>query len=126
MKKYALWLAVLGLSNVAFADEMVESYTARLSANDHFNSSNERLASPAAVIRQDRANYHKFKQRDAEDEYDSFFSEVENREKLERLLNMERLSPAARKTILNGQPLVKVEVFRSNGRYHVNVDILSE
>ena len=35
----------------------VESYTARLSERDHYNSNGQRLLSAAAIIRQDRANF---------------------------------------------------------------------
>lgn len=42
------------------ARELIESYIALLSDADHFNSSGQRLTSAAAIIRQDRANYHLF------------------------------------------------------------------
>jgi hypothetical protein len=54
--------------------EYVESYTARLSARDHFNSSGQRLREPGAIIRQDRANFYVYGLRDSEDQPDSYFS----------------------------------------------------
>ena len=65
--------ASMSLSGLAMADELKETYVARLSAKDHFNSSGGRLDSAAAIIRQDRANFHKFGRRDAEDELDYSF-----------------------------------------------------
>ena len=38
--------------------EYTETYTARLSPADHYNSNGVRLHSAAAIIRQDRANYY--------------------------------------------------------------------
>ncbi len=74
---YKSWLSVAlvisGLANSSYANELVDSYVARLSAQDHFNSKGVRLESVAAIIRQDRANYHKFNLRDPEDTYDGVF-----------------------------------------------------
>jgi hypothetical protein len=64
-----------------------ETYYARLSGADHFNSRGQRLKSAAAIIRQDRANYHRFNVRDDEDTGDSYFSSKSNRAALERMLN---------------------------------------
>ena len=48
------------------AQELRESYKALLSERDHFNSEGQRLTSAAAIIRQDRANVHRFGIKDAE------------------------------------------------------------
>src|SRR5580698_3701854 len=48
----------------------VESYTARLSERDHYNSNGQRLRSAAAIVRQDRANFYVYGLRDSEDEPD--------------------------------------------------------
>jgi hypothetical protein len=47
--------------------EYTETYTARLSPADHYNSNGVRLHSAAAIIRQDRANYYVYGIRDSED-----------------------------------------------------------
>ena len=54
------------------AEPLLGIYVARLGSNDHFNSSGKRLTSVAAIIRQDRANFHKLGLRDIEDQNDFF------------------------------------------------------
>ena len=103
-------LGLLSLTTAAFADP-IESYTARLSANDHFNSNGERLDNVAAIIRQDRANYYVYGSHDREDEADTFFSNKDNRAKLERMLNHGRISASAEAAILNGTPLIHVDIY---------------
>src|ERR1700733_9239027 len=64
----------------------VESYTARLSERDHYNSNRQRLRSAAAIVRQDRANFYVYGLRDSEDEPDPYFSSKGNRARLEEML----------------------------------------
>lgn len=103
---------LLALTTMAAAEQPLTSYDARLSAQDHFNSTGERLTSVAAIIRQDRANYYVYGNRDAEDEGDSFFADKANRERLEEFLNNGRISASAERAILNGSPLTHVDVYR--------------
>ncbi|MHC1742363.1 MAG: hypothetical protein AB9873_04935 [Syntrophobacteraceae bacterium] len=121
-----LLFLLLGPYSPVLADDLVESYVARLSANDHFNSNGARLTSPAMIIRQDRANFYKFGQRDFEDQDDRFFRKVENRETLQKLLQRGYTSPAVYRAIVNGQPLIRVNVYQMKGGAYVNVEILEE
>jgi hypothetical protein len=89
------------------------SYTARLSDRDHYNSQGERLQSAAEIIRQDRANYHVYGLRDSEDEPDSYFSNISNRARLEELLENGRTTPEAIDRIINGTPLVRVDIYEA-------------
>lgn len=98
----------------ALADTLVESYTAQLSEQDHFSSRGERLRNAAAIIRQDRANFHKFGRRDPGDQSDAFFASAQNRDALERMLNAGTSNPDALRSIVNGTPIVRVEIFRSH------------
>ena len=95
----------------ARAEEHLGSYQARLSSGDHFNSEGERLRSAAAIIRQDRANYHRFGIRDGEDEYDSYFGSIGNRSRLEEMLNAGDASASVKSRIVNGKPLIQVEIY---------------
>lgn len=114
-----------GLAGVpAFADELIESYVARLGADDHFNSRGERLNSAAQIIRQDRANFYKFGRGDAEDEDDMFFRDVKSRELLQRFLQRGFTTPEVYRAIVNGQPLVRVNVYRSGSGDYVTVHLL--
>lgn len=106
------------------ADELIETYTAVLSGRDHFNSSGERLKEAAAIIRQDRAHFHKFGKRDKGDEPDKFFAIARNREILERLLNRGRSTPAALNAIVNGTPVVTVRIYvTDSGENYINVAV---
>jgi hypothetical protein len=110
-----------------FADELRESYLARLSARDHFSSRGQRLDTAAAVIRQDRANYYVYNIRDDEDEPDTFFASKANRERLEQLLEHGTSNRNAVRRILNGTPLIKVQVYTtSGGRDYINVTVVSD
>lgn len=93
------------------AQQLLESYVALLSARDHFNSRGARLTQPWQIIRQDRANYHRFGLRDGADEPDSFFVSAENRAAAERMLRQGFIDPQAARAILNGEVLVLVEIF---------------
>ena len=126
MKKYCLVLASLLASSPALADRLVENYVARLGPEDHFNSSGERLTSPALIIRQDRANYHKFGVRDPEDQSDDFFQSASNRELLQELLDRGRTTPSAYRMIVNGQPLIRVNIYRGRGGDYVDVDVIGQ
>lgn len=118
--------SVLSFMVTAFAAPMaqaqprpLETYVARLSVQDHFNSSGVRLLTAAGVIRQDRANYYQFGLRDPEDTPDEFFSNVNNRALLEQMLLAGTITPAANNAILNGTPLIVVKVYAR----HIDVDI---
>ena len=97
----------------------VEVYLARLSAQDHFNSDGKRLTTVAGIVRQDRANYHKFDLRDPEDEGDAFFASAENRARLEALIAQGSVTPTAAGAILNGTPLIVVRVYEN----YVDIDV---
>lgn len=127
MIKNLLPLTALALTISApglLADELKEQYVAVLSENDHFNSKGARLKDAAAIIRQDRANYHKYGIRDRGDTGDSFFSDAGNRELLERMLNRGSSSRGAINSIVSGTPVVLVQIFESSsGHDYVNVSV---
>ena len=124
MKNSFLTLIAIGLlAGAAHAGDAVETYTAVLSERDHFNSQGERLTSPAAIIRQDRANFHKFGKRDPGDESDGYFSSVKNREALEYLIERGTMSSAVRRMIVNGTPVVIVSVFHGSSGDYADVTV---
>lgn len=90
---------------------LLDSYIARLSAQDHVNSYGERLSSAAAIIRQDRANFHVYGRQDSEDEGDSYFSSAGNRALMEAMLNRGTATPGVRRAIVYGEPLVRVDIY---------------
>src|ERR1035437_1988369 len=106
------------------AQQLLESYKAFRSVRDHFISSGQRLTTAAAIIRQDRANSHRYGLRDQGDESDSFFADADNRAALERLLERGRAEPGVISRIVNGTPLVRVEVWRGNAGPFIVVTLI--
>lgn len=109
--------ALVAMSCVAVpasAAELIGSYNAWLSRADHYNSSGQRLTSAAAIIRQDRANFHKFGIQDEGDESDSYFNNVNNRAILERMLNEGDSDAGVLRQIVQNEVMIHVEIYRSN------------
>lgn len=96
-------------SNIASA-QPIDTYRARLSKQDHYNSSGEALITAAAIIRQDRANFFIFGKLDPEDEFDVYFSDKGNRARLEKMLIRGSISDKDLDSILNGTPLIRVDI----------------
>jgi hypothetical protein len=116
---FALSVA-LALPTAAHAQGPIESYNARLSAQDHYNSNGVRLRSVAAIIRQDRARYHRFGSGDREDDGDRFFASAANRARLEALVARGRMGPGVAGAIVNGTPYIHVDIYP--GYVNVTVD----
>lgn len=113
-------LAVMLGAAAASADEYLGSYQARISDNDHYASDGYPLDTAAQMVRQDRANWHKFGSGDAEDEDDPWFGTTDARARLERMLGKAgAMSGATRKAIADGEPVVQVDVYR--GSVHVEI-----
>lgn len=130
MKKlsFILLSCVLGFGSIAQADTLQHAYLARLSKKDHRNSDGAALESAAAIIRQDRANFHKYGRQDDEDEDDNFFNSAENREMLEKMLERGSSTKSALRSIVNGTPLIRVSIFENEqtGRISVRVTVMEE
>lgn len=109
----AVFAVVAAAALPAAADDYIESYCARLGEADHFNSNGQRLDNVAAIIRQDRANYHAFGVRDRGDEGDRTFASKANRARLEAMLNRGKASRAVRNAIVNGTPMICVDVYEN-------------
>jgi hypothetical protein len=106
-------------------------YEARLSAQDHTSSDGSKLTDVASILRQDRANYHKFKKRDAEDQSDAFFSSAKNRELIDsyfkNVYSDNPMSAKDKQAILNGTPLVRVSLVDGiKNEKFLSVEVLSQ
>lgn len=117
-------LFIPAITAPASAQQLKESYKALLSERDHFNSNGERLRTAAAIIRQDRANVHRFGIRDRADQDDVFFADMDNRAALEALIERGTSEPHAINRIVNGTPLVRVDIFTGPRGPFVNVTVL--
>ena len=123
----SLMLLSFGFISTVRADTLEDEYIARLSSKDHRNSQGDRLDSAAAIIRQDRANFHKFGRQDDEDESDGFFASANNRELLEKFLERGSAEKSAIRSILNGTPLIRVRIYEGDdGRNYIRVSVISE
>ena len=112
----ALWVPTAALAQ----GRVLADYTARIGPQDHVNSMGDRLNTAAAILRQDRANYHRFGQPDAEDEGDEVFDDRRERGRMERLMSRGVMRPDTRRAIINGTPLVRVVVYATR----MDVEIL--
>ena len=113
--------AALGLATLpAAADSYLGSYVTRISQDDKFASDNYPLSTAAQMIRQDRANWHRFGRGDAEDEDDPWFGSADARARLERMAGRGgAMSEATRRAIVRGFPVIQVDVFRESVRVEV-------
>ena len=111
MRAFSLCLiAFLTAAPAAQAQQLLESYTAFLGTHDHFNSNGIRLTEPWQIIRQDRANYHRYRIRDAEDQSDRFFGSIANRALAEQWLANGSISASARHSIVNREVIIDVDI----------------
>ena len=113
-------LTVLVGATAAAADEYLGSYVARISDQDHQASDGYPLDTAAQMVRQDRANFHKFHNSDPDDENDVWFRTNDQRARLERMLGQGGAMNSTRRAIVNGEPLIQVDVYRN----HVEVTII--
>ncbi|HCP82011.1 MAG TPA: hypothetical protein DIT67_10620 [Octadecabacter sp.] len=123
MKSILFALSLLVAAPVA-ADELVGQYVAYIGSEDLYNSNGARLTEPWQVLRQDRANFHRFDISQPGDEWDSFFGSFDNRAIMERMVMNGRIEPSAARSLVNGGAMVVVRIFGtgSTGRY-VNVTV---
>jgi len=119
-------ILAIGSPPSAQAQQLIGSYVALLSEADHFNSSGQRLTSAAAVIRQDRANFHRFGIKDPQDEGDAFFADEGNRAALEQMLERGRAEPGVIARIVNGTPLIRVEIYRGASGPFIKVTLIDK
>ncbi|WP_269932101.1 hypothetical protein [Aminobacter sp. HY435] len=107
-------------TGLAHADQLLGTYVARISGKDHLASDGYVLDSAAQVVRQDRANVHRHIQTDEEDDIDDWFTTNAKRARFEQLLNRSgAMNSATRNAILNGEPLIEVEVYRQSVRVRI-------
>jgi hypothetical protein len=127
LKRFILTLAIAAatcIPTLAQAQQLIGSYIALLSEADHFNSNGQRLTSAAAIIRQDRANFHRFGIKDPQDEDDAFFADEANRATLEQMLERGRADPGVISRIVNSTVLIRVDIYRDASGPFIRVTLL--
>jgi hypothetical protein len=106
-----LFLAVLLPASVASAQEWREfaRYRAVIGVDDLFNSRGVQLFDPAAVIQQDRANFHRFGLRQRGDQGDPFFGDRSARARIPGLVDF-LVAPSFVASVRSGQT-AEVDVY---------------
>jgi len=107
-------------------DELIGAYAAAIGDDDLYNSAGKKLATPAQVLRQDRANFHQHGISQSGDEDDPFFASADNRAIMESLLNEVDFDKATSRGLLSGTALVYVEIYGRKGEItYINVEIVN-
>lgn len=98
---------------------LLDEYTAYIGPSDLRNSDGVRLTQAWQIIRQDRANYHRYGLRDRGDQGDTFFGTSANRAIMERMVRDGRMSPSAARAVVAGNVWITVRIMGrgSTGQY---------
>lgn len=114
----AILLAGLMLAPVPALSETFDlSYLAAIGAQDLFSSRGVRLESAAQVLRQDRANFHRFNVRQPQDEWDPVLDDSDLRAAFEDALKAAAIDPETEAAVLAGRKLVLVELRSNTGGF---------
>ena len=123
MKFLAFALALM-IASPVHADEVVARYVAFIGQDDLYNSNGQRLSAPWQVLRQDRANFHRFGISQPGDEWDPLFQDANNRAAMEAMVMQGYINPQAARNLVSGGAMVVVTVFGNGGRGNrVDVDV---
>ncbi|WP_170976487.1 hypothetical protein [Rhizobium sp. FKL33] len=115
--------ALSSLTVSARADDVLDEYNAYIGEDDLYNSNGERLREPWQIIRQDRANFHKYRIRQPGDESDSYFSSVDNRAAAERMVRSGTITREARRLLLNGDVMINVKVMEGDDGVYLKINV---
>lgn len=116
MTRILAFLAFALTMSPVHADSLIGSYVAFIGQDDLYNSRGARLTKPWQVLRQDRANFHRFGVSQPGDQWDPFFGDIDNRAAMERMVMNGRIDPSAARALVNGGAMVSVEIHGSGSR----------
>ncbi len=111
----AVALPVLLTAQPVLAQDVIGSYAAYIGEEDLYNSDGLRLSEPWQVLRQDRANFHRFGVAQDGDEWDPLFENADNREAMENMIRRGYIDPDAERMILSGGAMVYVSIYGAGG-----------
>lgn len=115
------WIKPLYIKKKQISSKKYNSYRARLSNGDHYNSRGKRLKSMAHILQQDRARFHKG-YGDREDSQDDYFQTLQERTMIPHY-QIYAVGGTSYQTledsIVNGTPLVEVTL--RHGRLEVRL-----
>lgn len=104
-------LCVFAAPVAAQADELIGAYVAYIGKQDLHNSKGARLREPWQVLRQDRANFHRFGISQSGDEWDPFFGSIDNRAAMEQMVMHGSINARAAKNLVDGGATVFVRIY---------------
>ncbi|NDW06147.1 hypothetical protein [Jiella pacifica] len=113
----ALRLAMVGfaglvsLAGPAAAQSVVDEYCTSITENDKSASDGFELTDAGSILRQDRANYHKFGYRDRGDQGDRTFGSANARALIPAMLDRGDTDASVLRQIVRGTPSVCVWIF---------------
>lgn len=107
----------------AMADDLLASYVAFIGRDDLYNSKGARLTEPWQILRQDRANYHRFGISQPGDEWDPVFQDANNRATMESMIQRGSIEASAGRNIVKGGVMVQVDVYDGGSRDYVRVSV---
>lgn len=111
---FGLALTLAGLAQPALAQGTVrDSYCTQISDNDKYASDGFALTDAGSILRQDRANFHRFGTADGPDENDNTFGSTRAREALPGMLNNGNTSTSVLRQIVRNYPYVCVDIYRN-------------
>lgn len=112
----ALVLAAAGFDAAEAKDKKkkkpIETYFTLIGPEDLYNSSGVRLTDAVQIVRQDRANVHRYGIRHEGDEMDSFFSSLENRNKLPAMAAKGKMRSDTARLIRQGDIYIVVTIYK--------------
>ncbi|GGD25982.1 hypothetical protein [Sinisalibacter lacisalsi] len=111
----AVIAAAVGFAGAASAQTEIGGYSAYIGWEDLHNSKGARLTAPWQVVRQDRANYHRFGISQPGDDWDPFFASMENRAAMERMIMNGTIEPSAAQILMQGGATVFVRIYGQGG-----------
>lgn len=110
-------LISVGLATAAVQSDGSFRYQAEIVGADMINSRGERLDDLAAILQQDRANYHRFDIRQSGDETDPFFADYQTRARMQTIYSPGTRDAEIEALLAFGAVIqLDVEVCLRNGR----------
>lgn len=111
MRQIIAAIALALLAAPAFAQAPIDSYCAQISDNDKYASDGYKLTDAGSILRQDRANWHRFGNPDADDYGDNTFGSTRARENIPAMVDAGGIDPGLARFIVRGYPYVCVDIY---------------
>jgi hypothetical protein len=109
---FAICLALTAaFATPALAQAPIDSYCTQISDHDKVASDGYPLSDAGSILRQDRANFHRFGTPDADDYADATFDSAKAREQIPAMLDGGEIEFGLDREIVNGYPYVCVDIY---------------